>query len=244
MARSPSRALIRTEFAPMEREIRAWFEESLTGPERGEIFADFAIQSLAEVQNINRAAIGYIPPHETRIDNMLADDNRASLARAERMIEFDFQLTLEVYEWIMDMLQAMSPVGHGEDDRPGHPGLYQRSHVMVVDNVQMDPSSPIPATANEIAFVNTVPYARKIERGLSRQFPEGVYQSVALLARERYHNIANVRFSYRSPLFGAVNQWANTTTMVSRYRHKGRAREDWLRRQPAVVVTPHRTGSY
>jgi hypothetical protein len=52
--------------------------------------------------------------------------------------------------------------------------------------------------ASRYEFVSTVPYARKIERGLSPQAPDGVYQVVAVLAQKRFGNVARIRFSYRA----------------------------------------------
>jgi hypothetical protein len=56
--------------------------------------------------------------------------------------------------------------------------------------------------AEEYTFINTVPYARKIERGSSRQAPDGVYQAVANLARRKFTKLAKITFSYRTVLGG------------------------------------------
>ena len=50
------------------------------------------------------------------------------------------------------------------------------------------------STADEYVFINTVPYARKIERGSSSQAPDGVYQAVAMLARDRFGNVARITY--------------------------------------------------
>jgi hypothetical protein len=51
--------------------------------------------------------------------------------------------------------------------------------------------------AREWVFVSVAPYARRIERGWSRQAPDGVYQAVAALARRRFGSLAMVQFTYR-----------------------------------------------
>ena len=55
------------------------------------------------------------------------------------------------------------------------------------------------AAAEEYVFINTQPYARKIEgtggRRMAPQAPDGVYQAVATLAQRRFGNIARITFS-------------------------------------------------
>jgi hypothetical protein len=87
--------------------------------------------------------------------------------------------------------------------------------------------------------VNTQPYARKIERGHSKQAPNGVYETVAHLAARRFGNMARIRFGYRSPLFGSIKEWAGRTRLQPKGRRRtGSSRQDWLTRQPAIIVTP------
>ena len=76
-------------------------------------------------------------------------------------------------------------------------------------------------------FLNTQPYARKIEGDLSRepsskQAPEGVYEAVATLAQRRFGNVAMIRFSYRTPIDGAIAG--------------GRMGDRSTRRTPAIIV--------
>jgi hypothetical protein len=89
-------------------------------------------------------------------------------------------------------------------------------------------------------FINTQPYARKLEKGASSQAPDGVYQSVAVLASRRFGNIAKVRFGYRVPLFGSINAWADTASAARWAAAKSERREslraEWLRRQPAIII--------
>jgi len=66
-----------------------------------------------------------------------------------------------------------------------------------------------PPPAQEYVFVNTTPYARKIEGNKGRppsspQAPDGVYQAVATLAR-KFSNVAKVTFSYRTVAGGERN---------------------------------------
>ena len=93
-------------------------------------------------------------------------------------------------------------------------------------------------------MLNAQPYARKIERGQSDQAPDGVYEGVATLAKRRFGNVAFVGFGYRSFPGGAVGKWAQTASaarLVKKVRGGNpRTHEDWLTRQPAIIIDPGR----
>jgi hypothetical protein len=66
-----------------------------------------------------------------------------------------------------------------------------------------------PAPAQQYVFVNTDPYARKIEGTKQKppsspQAPDGVYQAVATLAR-KFSNLAKITFSYQTVAGGERN---------------------------------------
>lgn len=198
--------------------------------------AEFAREEIGKADDINRAALGRRPRKRIFVDT--AETDRLEQVRPDGTITAVWSLFEEVIQGIGDMLRAASPVGtRKKEDRPGHPGLYRASHVLLADGdaIEWEPGEPLPA-ADEYAFVSSVPYARKIERGLSRQAPDGVYQTVATAAAARFGNIGRITFGYRSPLFGDIHGWASTTPMASPGR-RGAKRDEWLRRQPAVIVT-------
>lgn len=211
---------------------------SVTLPEaseagRAKLFQEFAREELGKALQQNKAVLGQMPDYETRVDGAPA---RLDTARSTSTVEFEFELADEMYRWIFEMLILNSPVGKATDPRPGHPELYAKSHVFFIDGNEYDPEGPVPMPQDEAVFVNVQPYARKIERGLSSQAPDGVYETVALMARRRYGNFADIKFSYRTPFnFGAIHAWADTTSMQSPYRRGGK-RDEWLRRQPAIVI--------
>jgi hypothetical protein len=105
-----------------------------------------------------------------------------------------------------------------------------------IDGEAADFNASIPPDFDEIVFVNVTPYARKIEKGLSDQAPDGVYEAVAALAARRFGNIVKVRFSFRSPNFGGINSWAAKAGAGGR-GSRGANAEARLRRQPAIVLT-------
>lgn len=196
--------------------------------DRSRQFADYAREALVEAQEANRRATGRVPTHETFVDGRRGA--ALETVKPDGTIVFEFDLLNDLFEWIGLTLLQHSPVLSGR---------YQDSHLFFADGVQIEPGANLPA-AQEYAFVNAQPYARKIERGQSPQAPEGVYEAVATLANRRFGNVARVRFSYRSLPAGAVGDWAGKTSMRANQNSRNRPgdkRFEWLTRQPAIVIT-------
>ena len=95
--------------------------------------------------------------------------------------------------------------------------------------------NPLPSKFTQAVYLNIQPYARKIERGESPQFPDGVYQAVAAIASRRFSNLAKITFTFEAPVGGnsALEQWASQTTQWS---SKAGSDVNWNRRQPAILI--------
>lgn len=193
-------------------------------------FQQAARDELAKGQDRNRSALGYVPPHTTTVDQ--ARGASIETAKADSTIVFEFALIETALAFIGELLIRHAPVRSGR---------FQQSFVLFADGVEVDPGR-VPSDADEFAFINAQPYARKIERGLSPQAPEGVMDVVAGLAKRRYGNIAQIRFGFRSFPSGAVGRWATTNSAramaKSIRRGNPAAHHEWLTRQPAVIVSP------
>jgi hypothetical protein len=193
-------ALLEWKAEPIHRDI-AVLLEALSPSEAAKQFASIAATHIADAKRINRVALGRDPAFTTYVDGQ-AGASLESVKFPTGVIFTEFELVTDILIFIAGMLEKFSPVGRGKDRRPGHPGLYKRSHVLFADNIEIDLTTPalVPQilSADEYVFVNTLPYARKIERGYSRQRPEGVYQSVADIARRRYSKVARIEYSFRS----------------------------------------------
>ena len=179
--------------------------KDLTDPKaKSKRLAAFARAEIAKADARNKAAVGRDVPHTVAVDGRKG----APLAsvRPDGVVVAEWSLHTEVLAWIGEALLKASPQLTGR---------YEASHVLFVDGVEHEPTDPIPDFEFAV-FMNTVPYARKIERGLSDQAPDGVYQAVAAVARQRFGNIVKVRFTYRS-MTGPKSQ---------------------ADRQPAIVVVP------
>ncbi len=221
---------------PRWREMNVLLPEALDARARSHTLATFAREQIDIVDDENARIVGHKLPYDTYVDGR--EDAPLASVRPDGRIEALWTFYEEMFVWIDQQLILHSPVGRGGDDRPGHPGLYMRSHEFTADGDLVDRSRPIPP-ADEYVFVSTQPYARKIERGLSAQAPAGVYQTVAALASRRWGNLASIRFGFRSPLFGHLMDWAQRTRLQPKGRTlKGNRRQDWLTRQPAIVIRP------
>lgn len=213
---------------PIGEDISLLISQELSPAAQSQVLADFARQTLADAEATNKAALGIVPPHQTFVDGV-AGANESSV-RSTGTIVYEFDIILELFAWIDDQLIQHSPVGSGNDP---HPGLYKRSHMFFADDVETDPLAP-PPNAAQYVFVNDQPYSRKIETA------EGVYESVAALAQRRFGNIAKISFGWRSLNGGAVGDWAaksSSKAFASRNHRHGKGADQWLTRQPSIVIT-------
>lgn len=223
---------------PIEKDIALILGEELSPDAQVQQLRATAQQALAEGEAINKAALGYVPTHDTFIDGAQRTD--LSGVKANSIVAFEFHLLLDVIQYVDEQLIIHSPVG----SRAKPAGTrYNESHVWFADGVEFtDPYNPPPA--EQYAVVNATPYARKIERGLSPQAPDGVYEGVAILTKRRYGNVAYVGFGYRSLPAGAVGAWAQTASAAALARRVRGGRpdrhSDWLTRQPAIIIDPGR----
>ena len=186
---------------PIAKDIELMLAD-IKGPGAGQALAQFAREEIEAAKETNRSVLGRVPPYKIVVDG----NKGASLdsVRGDGVVFVEFELIGDILTFISDMLHQFSPT---------KTGTYKRSHIILADGQEIAPGGQAPIAA-EYVFINTVPYARKIERGSSSQAPNGVYEAVSLLARRRFGNFASIVFAFRS-----------ITT--------GRGRSD---RNPAVVV--------
>ncbi len=196
---------IATKLDPLRKDFQIIVDDALSDKGKSAAIANFARIQLKDGQEINRRALGRVPDHETYVDGRRSE-NLESVNPRNGMIVFEFDLNEDAFIWINEMLMKHSPVLTGQ---------YRASHLFFVDGSQANPTEA-QLIENEAYFINAVPYARKIERGLSNQAPDGVYQVIADMAKRRFSNSLRIQFSYRS--------------LTS-----GKTRSD---RQPAIVIRP------
>ena len=169
---------------PFVRDVRVLIGD-LEGDEASELFAAFAEAEIEDAKASNAAALGRVPPYKIFVDGV--QGAALESVKPNGVIVAEFELVQDVLVWIAEQLFKFSPVKSG---------LYQKSHELFADGKHVEALGQLIPLAEEYIFVNTVPYARKIERGLSSQAPEGVYQSIAALARQRFGNIARTSYTF------------------------------------------------
>lgn len=175
---------VRTKIERVDQDI-ALFLEDVSPSAQSEAMANFAKDQLDQAIKTNGMALGAEPAFDTFVDGR--KDAALTDVRPDGTIVFEFHILSDVIVWIDGMLIEFSPV---------RTGRYQRSHVLFVDGTPVDPHGVIPA-GNEFVLLNLLPYAEEIENDLSKQAPDGVFQAVAVLANEKFGQIATVEFGYR-----------------------------------------------
>lgn len=231
--------MITTKVEPIDRDVQLILSEVLSPEARSAMFAETAQAFLNDADDTNRQILGRLPPSKTYVDGF----EGAALTAVKPdggIIVREYDLVVDLLVWIGQQLELHSPIGGARDK---HPGLYQHSHTLFADGVEVKLGEQIPA-ATEYAFLNLQPYARKIEGGSkppsSSQAPEGVYNAVADLARRQFTNVAKITFAFRAPLSGAVADWAQTPSArahAAAHSHRRDAlHTEWLTRQPAIIV--------
>lgn len=220
---------VRTRLEPIDRDIALILDQELSPGARSRRLAEFAAEEIEKAKAQNRRALGGDPPVEIAVDGRVGAP--LTSVRADGVVIAEFRLIQDALAWIGEALVKASPVRSGR---------YQSSHILFADGVEVDPGR-IPLDAQEFAFLNSQPYSRKIERGLSPQAPEGTYHTVSVMAQRRFGNIARIRFGFRSLPAGAVGRWSLTGSakaLAQRVRGGNPAgHTDWLTRQPAIIVT-------
>jgi hypothetical protein len=212
---------------PISRDIQAIVREDLSPAARSRVLAQFARKTIEEAREINRRALGKVPPYQTFVDGRRSE--ALDRVRPDGVIVAEFDLISHLLGFVSEQLWIHSPVKTGR---------YRKSHRIFADGALVgevaNNSRALAAPggrltsgmvdAREWVFVSVAPYARRIERGWSRQAPDGVYQAVAALARKRFGRLARVQFGYRG------------VTSVSAPKRRSRSpRADT--QQPAVVIT-------
>ena len=212
-----------TRMTPIARNFLVQPGSALDPAVGGKIVADFHRAQVAEAVRLDTEVIGSAPPQTTFVNGMLSDD--LSKVRPGQAIVTQLDLASDMLQWIWDVLVAAAP---------RLTGAFQRSITIYADGVQVDDLATVHGVT-EVVYTSTAPYARKIEAGESNQAPEGIFEGVAALARRRFGNQADIRFTFRNPVGGetALDKWAGRRAAGAR-----RARQQHQRdtRQPAVIV--------
>jgi hypothetical protein len=182
---------LRTKIEPINRDIALMLSETLSPKAQSAALAEFAGAQIEDAKETDRRILGRVPRYTVSVDGR--DGAPLQSVKPDGVVIAEFELFNDVLAWIADQLDKVSPFKSGR---------YRKNNTLFADGIETDVGSVLP-DASEFAFINTTPYARKIERGASSQAPDGVFQVVATLARQRFGNIAKISFTYRTAVAGA-----------------------------------------
>lgn len=189
---------VKTRIEPLDSWVRVVVDEELAPQTRSAAVARFARERIDETRNANQRVLGRATPAKVFVDGREgAALESVNPDRGRIVAEFD--LVLDVLNWILNRLRESSPVISGK---------YREGHRLFADGTEVAVSGAIPQ-AEEFAFTNTMPYARRLEIGKTKsgrafvvQVEPRIYERVAKEARSRFGNIAQIGYTFR-PLLGA-----------------------------------------
>jgi hypothetical protein len=203
--------------ANVGKSITAVLDDALSPKAQSQALANFARRELRKGEEQNRRVLGETPTHQTTVDGVR--EAPLESVKPNGTIVFQFDLVFDVLTWIADQLARHSPV---------HTGAFRKSHALFADGAEVDPEAPPAAREYIFLSLDKPRKVRALERGHSKQYPNGVYEVVAELARRRFGNHASISFSYHAPYKPDLRG------MVGKARRQ--AEKDV--RVPAIVVVP------
>ena len=197
---------VSTRIQPLSQSLGIIVSETLSPAARSRAVAGYAREKLREAQDQNRRTLKREPAYKQFVDG--SEGRALEQVRPDGgVIAFEFDVISDLLPFIISELERISPVDSG---------AYRRSHLLFADGRQVLAGEAVP-TAEEFVFLNPLPYSRAIELGRMKMRVEGtsrVYQQVQRIAAGRFGNLAQVRFSYRSPIGTAQTGKAGRASRV------------------------------
>ncbi len=184
---------ITTKITPYSNSFKVLVDETLSPQARSAKIAAFARRQIAAADEINRRALGAVPPKKVTV-NGRENESLTNIPPDQGIIIAEYRLVEDVLAWIMLTLRARSPVISGD---------YRRGHRLFADDVECNPDAP--PIARRYAFFNLVPYARKIEVGKTEsgrdfviQVENKIYARTYADAKARFGNVAKITTGFAS----------------------------------------------
>lgn len=185
---------VKTKITGYSQSFKVLVDQALSPKARNDLIAAAARRQISAADQINRAALGAVPPKTITVNGRNNPDLTNIIPPDSGIIIAEYRLIDDVLKWIMQTLRARSPVISGD---------YQRGHKLFADDVECDPENP--PLAARYAFFNLVPYARKIEVGKTEsgrdfviQVQNRIYQRTGDDAKARFGNAAKISNGFAS----------------------------------------------
>jgi hypothetical protein len=204
--------------------------------DRQKVAADYARAGLEDAKRIDASIIGHEPKYTVTVDGRAsAPFESVNPDSGSIIIEFEQQALIgEVLQWIGKTLMERSPASSGS---------YRQGHMLLADGQQVAINEKI-APADEYTFINTVPYARKIEIGKTHagrafviQVENRIYDRVARDARAKFGKKADIQFGYRE-MTGAYTLKKSTFSGHWKVGARGRSGLSKSHQAGAAVLSP------
>jgi hypothetical protein len=184
--------------------------------------AEFAREEIARAEAINKVATGGEVKYTVSVDGRVGAPLE-SVNTDGGSIVVEFNLGADVLRWIADVLKARSP---------SRTGRYIGAQIMLADGRETSPYGRVPP-ADVYTFVDTAPYAAKIEIGKTKsgrsfviQASNGrVYERTATEARAQFREIAEIKFG-----------WTTLAQSYTFQTHGRRRRKGGSAKSPAIFV--------
>lgn len=183
---------------PIARDVEAMVRSDLSREQQGKAIAAFVKQGIDEADQTNRRVLGRVPPRTVTVDGRQGAALESVNPDGGNII-IEWELIGEVLIWIAKTLEERSPVISG---------AYKKGHTLYADGTPTDVNGMVPP-AEVYTFINTVPYARKIEVGKTKsgrdfviQVPNRIYERTARDAKSRFGKTAEITSSFDFPVGG------------------------------------------
>jgi hypothetical protein len=221
---------------PASRQVEL-IGEKLRGPLRAEILAKAAEAVFGAHRTHNRAVLGYDLPEVIKTDGVAGRPVEAMRVGGAELLT---GLVSDFLPDVMAILEDLSPRGRSnskpDDER------YAKSHVAIIDGVETPAPYLVPPDWRRIVIASRSPYGRKIERGLSRSRPDGVYEAVAFpRIEDRLKDTPyDVQFEWVGDIVAAFGRKSAIGTVVRSRRNVRRRRRIYdasRARIAAIIIT-------
>lgn len=214
----------------------------LQGPLRKEMLRRAAQEAFGKSRAQNLAALGYPLPESLSTDGVANKPPEEMRIGGASTLTFG-QPAARIIPFTLELLERVSPRGRS-NSKPDEERYY-RNHAVFIDGQRLEAPYLMPLDWTRMVFVNLRPYDRKIERGLSKQRPNGVYEALVLPeVQKEFGDLYYVSFNYEGGLVAAYGKRSTRGTYVNRAgQRKSRRRKisDAARaRKPAIIVENYR----
>lgn len=176
-------------------------KSNLVGEGRRRHLIEVAQRLRDDALENNARILGRRPDYETVVDGIkgAAEENVRLGGTIVYLFQIGGQSMAEAVRSALDLVRRLSPKLTGR---------YRDTHRVLVNGFEISTANPEALDALKetdiVAVVNLQPYARRIERGWSKQAPNGVYEVAAGMLKSRFGNLLKIGFTYdRYPGFGA-----------------------------------------